>query len=151
MRAVAILFAGLFLLVGCGAFTEHRVGIVDGKLSACPQWPRCVSSQAEDPDKAIDAFQLAISPEQAWEGAVKAVSAMPRTTIIEQNDHYLHAEIKSPWRVYTDDLELLAYPDEAVIHVRSSARIGYYDFNVNRDRVNDLRKTLEQESVLQQP
>lgn len=32
------------LLAGCGAFTEHRVGRIQDRLTACPAWPRCVSS-----------------------------------------------------------------------------------------------------------
>lgn len=136
-------------LSGCGAMTEHRVGVVEGELTECPQWPRCVSSQAADSEKQIAPFQLRMEAEPAWAETRQVVQDMTRTTIVEETEDYLRAEITSPWRFYTDDLELLLYPGEGVMHVRSTGRIGYYDFNVNRDRVEALREALKERDVIQ--
>ncbi len=142
--------SGLLLLIiavivftsGCAAFTEHRAGLVDGMLTECPQWPRCVSSQETDQDKLIEPYRLQGDVDTAWREARSALFAMPRTTIVAEQNNYIHAEVISPWRFYTDDFELLLEPAERVIQVRSSGRIGYYDFNVNRDRVEALRSEL---------
>ena len=54
----------------------------------------------------------------------------------------------SPWHVYTDDLELLWLPEHKRVEVRSSSRIGYYDFGVNRERVEALRARLLEQGAL---
>lgn len=73
---------------------------------------------------------------------------MARTRIVEEQADYLRAEITSPWHFYTDDLELLLRPHQKQIAVRSTGRIGYYDFEVNRDRVEALRTALCQASMV---
>lgn len=145
-----ILFS-LLALAGCGAMTEHRVGVVEGELTACPQWPRCVSSQEADSDKQVPPLVLTTGNAEGWDTARAAVADMERTTIVEESDGYLRAEIISPWRFYTDDLELLLMPEEGIMHVRSTGRIGYYDFNVNRDRVEELRSELIERGVVMAP
>lgn len=143
-----LLLAALGLLNGCVAFTEHRVGTNNGSLIECPQWPRCVSSQTAQPEKQIAPFTIQGDAQEAWRTAQGAVAAMPRTTIVDERPRYLRAEVVSPWGVYTDDLELLLKPAAGLIHVRSTGRIGYYDFNVNRDRVEALRSTLIERGVV---
>ncbi|TVP57770.1 MAG: DUF1499 domain-containing protein [Halomonadaceae bacterium] len=141
----------LLALTGCGAMTEHRVGVVEGELTKCPEWPRCVSSQEANSDKQVDPLVLTVGNREGWDSAMAAVADMERTTIVEERDGYLRAEIISPWRFYTDDLELLLMPEEGIIHVRSTGRIGYYDFNVNRDRAEALRSELVQRGVVMAP
>lgn len=136
------LLAAMILLPGCERLTEHSVGVVDGRLTECPAWPRCVSSASVDPDRRVAAYAIAGNADHAWAEAREAVAQMPRTRIVTRAEGYLHAEVLSPWHVYTDDLELLLRREERQIAVRSSARIGYYDFEVNRDRVEALRAEL---------
>ena len=143
MMPRVIMLLAIITMTGCAAFTEHRVGVVGNQLTECPQWPRCVSSQTSQSKKHISPIIIKDDVTDSWRAARQAVSAMERSTIVEETDRYIRAEIISPWRVYTDDLELLLYPDEQLIHVRSSGRIGYYDFNVNRDRVESLRADIK--------
>jgi uncharacterized protein (DUF1499 family) len=42
---------------------------------------------------------------------------------------------------FTDDVEF--YADGKLLHVRSSSRLGVRDFDVNRKRIESLRKQLE--------
>jgi uncharacterized protein (DUF1499 family) len=39
-----------------------------------------------------------------------------------------------------DDVEFLFSADQSVIDVRSASRVGYYDFGMNRRRIEDIRK-----------
>jgi uncharacterized protein (DUF1499 family) len=140
-RLLLPLLAGM-TLSAC-SITRHSTGLSeDGTLMPCPDAPRCVSSQAEDPAKQIKPFQLQANSDNAWQRLAKIVEGMERTSIVERHENYLHAEVVSPWHFYTDDLELLRAPDTDQVHVRSSARVGYYDFNVNRERVTKLREKL---------
>ena len=76
--------------------------------------------------------------EKTFSKAVDAVDHTPRTIIVEQTDFFIHAEAKTKWRRYTDDLLLLALPDKGVIQVRSESRVGIGDNGVNKRRVDDL-------------
>lgn len=141
-RRLPIILAAL-LTTACAQMTERSTGLLAGQLSPCPAWPRCVHSRAEDSRKQIAPFQLRQPYAEHWPRVVTELAAMPRTTVAERQRDYVHAEVISPWRFYTDDIELLLNPRSGRIDVRSSGRIGYYDFDVNRDRVNALRSRLQ--------
>lgn len=147
--AVALSLSGVGTLSGCAGLTAHSVGLGDdGRLADCPSAPRCVSSQARDPQRQVPPLIIRGEPAQAWQAAAEVVAAMPRSTIVEQQPTYLRAEIVSPWRFYTDDLELLWDGVGGRIDVRSTGRVGYYDFQVNADRVAALRDVLVERGVV---
>ena len=76
--------------------------------------------------------------ESSFKKVVEAVSNTPRTQIIEQTDSYIHAEAKTKWRRYTDDLLVKAVPEQGLIQVRSESRVGIGDNGVNQKRIDDL-------------
>ena len=76
--------------------------------------------------------------EDAFEKAFKIVSNTPRTKIVEMTDTYIHAEAKTKWRRYTDDLLVKAIPEKGIIQVRSESRVGVGDNGVNQKRVDDF-------------
>ena len=108
-----------------------------------------MSSLATDERHGVEPFRL-VDVQQGWARVVDAVRASERTTIVVADARYLHAEVASPWRVYTDDLELLRGDGDRV-DVRSTSRIGYYDFNVNRERVEALRHRLAEAGAIRSP
>ena len=71
---------------------------------------------------------------------------MPRTRVTTATDTYLHAVCRT-WIGFRDDLEFRHSAEEGVVHVRSAARIGIYDFGVNRRRVKRVRKRLLREAT----
>ena len=76
--------------------------------------------------------------ENAFKKATKIVSETERTKIVEKTDSYIHAEAKTKWRRYTDDLLLKAIPEKGIIQVRSESRVGVGDNGVNKKRVDDF-------------
>tara|TARA_B100000700_G_scaffold223085_1_gene245927 strand:- start:101 stop:448 length:348 start_codon:yes stop_codon:yes gene_type:complete len=76
--------------------------------------------------------------ENAFKKATKIVSETPRTKIVEQSNSYIHAEAKTKWRRYTDDLLLKAIPEKGIIQVRSESRVGIGDNGVNQRRIDDF-------------
>ncbi len=76
--------------------------------------------------------------EHAFKKGIKIISESPRTKIVEQTNSYIHAEAKTKWRRYTDDLLLKAIPEKGIIQVRSESRVGIGDNGVNQKRVNDF-------------
>jgi len=78
------------------------------------------------------------SLENSFKKAIRIVSETPRTVIVEQTDFYIHAEAKTKWRRYTDDLLIKAIPEKGIIQVRSESRVGIGDNGVNKKRVDDF-------------
>ena len=76
--------------------------------------------------------------ENAFKKATKIVSETERTKIVEKTDSFIHAEAKTKWRRYTDDLLLKAIPEKGIIQVRSESRVGVGDNGVNQKRVDDF-------------
>ena len=76
--------------------------------------------------------------ENAFKKATKIVSETARTKIVEKTDSFIHAEAKTKWRRYTDDLLLKAIPEKGIIQVRSESRVGVGDNGVNQKRVDDF-------------
>ena len=81
--------------------------------------------------------------EEAFKNATLVVESTPRTKIVERKKFYIHAEAKTKWRRYTDDLLIQALPKKGVIQVRSESRVGIGGNGVNRKRVEDFAKRLK--------
>lgn len=128
---------------------RRGLGIVAGRLADCPDSPNCVCTDAADPGHRVAAFPLALPPGEAWIAIRAAVQALPRTRIVKRTSDYLHAECRSKWFGFVDDLELhLRTARDHVVAVRSASRIGYSDLGVNRARVEELRAELAQRGVI---
>ena len=67
------------------------------------------------------------------------VDELDKTEIVDKQAEYFYAVKISRWVRYKDDLEFLLDEANNVIQVRSASRVGYYDFKVNRDRIELLR------------
>ena len=122
-------------------------GPVEGRLAPCLRSPNCVSSQAVDPKHRVEPLRYRGAPGAAWDAALRAVEALPRTRVVEVRGDYLRAEATSRLLRFVDDLELLHVPEERAIHVRSASRLGYSDLGVNRKRVEALRRALHRAGV----
>jgi uncharacterized protein (DUF1499 family) len=116
-------------------------------LAPCPAKPNCVSSQSADPRHHVESLRYRGAADAAGLAARRAVAALPRTRIVEEESGYLRAEATSRLFRVVDDLELLLAPGEGAIHVRSASRVGYSDLGVNRQRVEALRAALRQAGV----
>ena len=76
--------------------------------------------------------------ENAFKKATKIVSETARTKIVEKTGSFIHAEAKTKWRRYTDDLLIKAIPERGIIQIRSESRVGIGDNGVNQKRVDDF-------------
>jgi uncharacterized protein (DUF1499 family) len=117
-------------------------------FAACPSSPNCVSTDARDSRHAIAPFHLKRPESEIWSEVRAAVLKLPRTTIVTEDHHYLHAECRSNVFGFVDDLEIQVRPRERVLGVRSASRSGYYDFGVNQRRVETLRGLLRNRGII---
>jgi uncharacterized protein (DUF1499 family) len=152
VTAVAVAIIGA-VLVSMPLFSfpgkrPTQLGIQASRLPPCPSSPNCVSSDAADSSHSIAAFALAVPPREAWPAVRGSIERLPRTKIISETSDYLHAESTSAVFGFVDDLELHLRTAEAVIAVRSAARLGYSDLGVNRRRIEDLRALLIERGIV---
>ena len=118
-RFIVILFVILI--------TPNKINATSNELPECVVITHCVRENLKVKDV-----------EHAFKKATQIVSDSPRTKIVEQTNSYIHAEAKTKWRRYTDDLLLKAIPEEGIIQVRSESRVGIGDNGVNQRRVDDF-------------
>jgi uncharacterized protein (DUF1499 family) len=81
---------------------------------------------------------------EAKKALLSAIAEWPNLEIVEEKDHYVHAKFTSRFFRFVDDVEFCMEDDLRIIHVRSSSRVGYYDFGVNRRRIEQIRKRFAQ-------
>jgi len=127
------------MMVGCAGNRHSQMGVIDGRLAACPDLPNCVSSQSTDPRHAIDPLRYEGTAEKARRFLIEAVSGMKRARIVAAEERYIHAEFTSALFRFVDDVEFLLDDGTRTIHVRSASRVGYSDLGVNRRRVEEIR------------
>lgn len=115
------------------------------QLKTCPNRPNCVCSQIPDNNSNyIRPLTIADNSDKGFEilAAIKEIIEETGGEITVQNDRYLHALYRSPVFRFTDDIEFRLDLENGCIHVRSASRLGYYDFGVNRKRVEMIRSLL---------
>jgi uncharacterized protein (DUF1499 family) len=134
---------------GCSETRSNKNAVVNDVLTGCPDRPNCVSSQSPDARHAIEPFRLKGDPTTGWNAITGIIENLPRTTIVNATEHYLHAECKSRLFGFIDDLELKLDSETGILYIRSASRTGYYDFGVNRRRVSGMRQILKDKGLLQ--
>ena len=139
LKTLAVVI-GFLLLSGCAGKHLTVAGDNTLALQGCSPLPNCVSR--------TQPFELAIPADEAWPKIKAVVAKIPRTDIVEENDVYIHAKCQSRVFRFVDNLELLLHPDKKNISVRSSSAIAIFDFGVNRLRIYQLRKKLEEMKII---
>lgn len=92
---------------------------------------------------AIRAMRYAGSLEDTKDILNHVIRSMDDTRIITQNAVYWHIEFTTRWLRFIDDVEFYFVESEALIHLRSASRMGYWDFGVNRKRMKAIRSQFE--------
>lgn len=116
----------------------------DSVLSPCPISPNCVCSKLPQSDSHyIEPLVPKASTLKIFPLLVQYVKQLPKADLQEEASHYVRVSIYSRFLGFTDDLEL--YFAGSKIHVRSASRTGWYDFGVNRRRVESIRRYMENE------
>ena len=109
-----------------------------------PNKPNCVSTMADPSDTVhyIEPLLYTIEKAEAIELLLDVLGKEPKVRIKIRTTSYLHAEFKTAFWGFTDDVEFYFPDTERLIHIRSASRIGYFDFGANRKRVIHLKEKL---------
>ena len=130
---------GIMILAGCQK-SAAETGLRDGRLQPCPDKANCVCTQDTAERHRIEPLRYAGTREEARERLLKVIGQMERATLVKAEAGYLHAEFRSAVFRFVDDVEFLFDDAAKLIHFRSASRSGSYDFKVNRNRMEDIRK-----------
>lgn len=127
-----------------GGKKPHHLGVKNGILAPCPDWPNCVSTQTEGGYPQAQPIPYDGNTAAARARILQIINAASRTRIITERDNYIHAEYRSRFFRLVDDVEF--YFDEArsEIHFRSASRIGFGDLNANPRRMAAIRAAFTQ-------
>lgn len=109
----------------------------------CPDSPNCVFTIAATESHAIAPYRYQTSLEEAKATLKQVFGQFPRTELIREEEDYLQYEVRSFLFGFVDDVEFWFEEAAKTIHFRSAARSGYYDFGVNRKRMESVRQILE--------
>ena len=135
-----IIVAGLGLRLAVPMISSNSVatGIVttdDGvsALGPCPDTPNC----------AIDTLPVTAAANDAIETLASVIISQPGTSVITQQQRYLHATFTSKIMGYIDDVEFLVSDDRKSVQVRSASRLGKADLGANAKRVQHIRNLVD--------
>ena len=138
----------IVLLAGCSTMGSVDAGLADGKLRSCSAAPHCVSSDAADAAHQIAPLNINGDASAAWSALKAQLGTMPGVAIVDDREGYLHATASSAIMGFMDDFEFVLRAGRNEIAMRSSSRIGFYDFNVNRARLENVRTALKEKGIV---
>ena len=140
------LFSKYLSLYVCILLSATHATAGPNRLSPCPDSPNCVNSQSTDPARFIQPLRYTGDLADARQKLIDLLKDSKRTRLIQVETDYIHVEFRSLIFNFVDDVEFYFPSGDRIIHVRSASHTGYYDFGVNRKRVERLRARFENSS-----
>jgi uncharacterized protein (DUF1499 family) len=130
-------FPGIFAGTAPKQFTEAQS---PDHFTPCSGAPNCVSSQAAPGSSHYVApFTYAGSAQHARQVLLQTLHVSPHAIVALAEPRFIHASFRSAVMGFVDDVTFILPPQQGIIDVKSCARVGHYDFGVNRRRVEQLR------------
>ena len=117
-------------------------GLVEGRLTQCPDTPNCVCSEfAADAAHYIGPLVISSDDTAQIMGRLKSIIREMGGSIEQERDNYLAATFTSAIFRFVDDLEIRIDLENNLIHLRSASRVGRSDGGVNRQRIDRVKKS----------
>lgn len=134
----------VFALSSACCAADQSLGVKEGRLAPCPDSPNCVSTQSENKRHSMKPLPFANTRQESRERILTILTNMKRVNIVAVTDSYVHAEFRSAFLRFVDDVEFYLDETARTVHFRSASRVGTYDFGVNRKRMKKFsQKYLE--------
>lgn len=124
---------------------DEKPGLLNGKLRPCPGTPNCLCSETSNEAERVPPLAFQGDPLSAWK-ALEEVIAEMGGTVESRDDDYIWSTFMMPLVGFVDDVEFRLDASHRVIQVRSASRLGYSDLGVNKARVEDIRRRLDEKS-----
>ena len=137
------LFTKHLSLCVCILLSAAHAAAGPGRILPCPNSPNCVSSRSKDPARFIEPLRYTGKLADARQKLIELLENSKRSRLISVEVDYIHAEFRSLIFNFVDDVQFYFSSEDRIIDVRSASRTDYYDFGVNRKRVERLREKFE--------
>ena len=142
VTAIVFSFLVIFVVLSFQSRKMPEKGLVNGRLQPCPGSPNCVCSEYQD-KSFVEPLYFNKSPQWAWERAKDILEQMGGRIELEEKE-YLRVIFATKIFRFRDDVELRVEAEKNRIHIRSSSRVGHFDFGQNRKRVKKIRAGFNQ-------
>jgi uncharacterized protein (DUF1499 family) len=142
---LAIVAVIALFVLGKVSETGQASGIVDGRLTRCPEKPNCVCSEYRKDDRHfVEPLELTDQSAESGAATVRAIIIELGGEIKSERADYIAATFTSPLFRFADDLEIRIDKDVALIHFRSASRVGHGDLGANLKRVELIQARFRQ-------
>lgn len=131
------ILAAVFLLAGCSS-SPGKPQAPD-VLPECGWLPNCINTQS---GQGLQASEPIRANAEQWQKLKAWIARQDDWEITLNDSNFVHAVAKTQTLGFQDDVQLLFLPDEQLIQVRSSSRVGLSDLGTNARRVETLRDQL---------
>ena len=108
-------------------------------LPQCGWLPNCINSQS---GRGAQASEPISANAEQWQQLKAWIAQQQDWQISVDDGNFLQAIVKTPIMKFRDDIQLLFLPEDQLIQVRSSSRIGISDLGTNARRIETLRDQL---------
>ena len=130
--------AAMLLLAGCTSSPDKPQ--TRQVLPECGWLPNCINSQS---GRGAQASEPITANTEQWQQLKAWIARQEDWEITVDDGYFLQAIVETPTMKFRDDIQLLFLPDEQLIQVRSSSRVGLSDMGTNARRVETLREQLK--------
>jgi len=143
MRFISVALVGFILssVVPCLATESVKETLPMNTLAICSSRPNCVSSLATDKAHRMPPLSFIGPAVAAQERLLRIIRQMPRSEVVKDEPGYLAVTFSSKVFGFVDEAEFAFDEKGGEINFRSGARTGYYDFGVNRSRLEKIRES----------
>lgn len=116
---------------------DVKLGVVENKLTKCPDKPNCVVSfYSEDSEHYIAPMDTDLSISEIK----KILMDKLGLTLKSEQENYLYFTYTSDFFEFVDDIEMLKINNK--LYFRSASRVGYSDLGANKKRVIKIKEEL---------
>jgi uncharacterized protein (DUF1499 family) len=138
LTLVAVIF-----LTGCASTFQVPSSGTNFALDSCTPLLNCVSSTSSIFIYRVDPIQLTFTLDKiSWEKIKSVAVDLQGASINDSRFGYLDITCSSKLFSFPDFLEILVSEDLKSLDIRSQSFIGFFDFGVNRRRVENLTREL---------
>ena len=140
ITSLGLLLIVAFFVLGYMSQSGKANGLVEGRLTRCPDTPNCICSEfLLDADRYIEPIVISAGDSANILIRLKTIIREMGGSIQAEQTDYIAATFTSSIFRFVDDLEIRIDAGQQMIHLRSASRIGHGDGGVNRKRVERLK------------
>ena len=139
---IFILIITYFIVLGIQSKSGPIPGLINGKLTKCPEKPNCVCSEFKEDSAHF--VQPIVFQNEAIIGieVIKEIVVEMGGVVDSESDQYLAATFSSNLFGFVDDFEIRIDSDQKNIQLRSASRVGKSDLGANLKRVDQFKSLM---------